>query len=57
MIKPFHLYSTKNGEYIVLVTSVCDNPALEDLEVEYYYIDAQCFSSKKYFEETFKECK
>ena len=55
MIEPNKLYITNDGSYVVLVTSVVDNPAIEDLQVEYYALQPQCFSSKKYFLENFKE--
>ena len=56
-IKPAYLYTTNDEQYTVLVTSVVDNPVIEDLQVEYYVLQPQCFSSKKYFLKNFKELK
>ena len=48
-------YKTKDGNYVVIVTSIAKNPALKDLEIEYYLIKTQCFSSQEYFMNNFKE--
>lgn len=52
-VKAGYLYTTKDKQYTALVTSVADDSIIEDLEVEYYLLQPQCFSSKKYFLENF----
>ena len=54
-IVPGNFYKTKDGNYVVVVTSVAKNPVLKDLEIEYYLIETQCFSSRDYFVDNFKE--
>lgn len=54
-IVPGRFYKTKDGNYVVVVTSIAKNPALKDLEIEYYLIETQCFSSQEYFMNNFKE--
>ena len=50
-------YTSNDNTLTVYVTSVIPNTVIEDVEVEYYALQPQCFSSIKFFEDNFKEAK
>lgn len=49
---PGRLYISKDGKYVVLVTSAVES-AIPELEVEYYFITTQGFCSYEYFKDNF----